>query len=158
MELTCAACHKTGKMQRCVACQGIFFCNEVCMKQGWPQHKPICKLLKEAAKNGAGFVKVITTPSQTPEKKPTSGAKVTVQYKGYLADGSVFDQNLEDGITFPVGVGQVIAGWDAGIASMAIGEKATLYIAADHAYGARGYPPEIPPSCPLIFDVCLKNF
>ena len=57
-----------------------------------------------------------------------------------------------------IGVGQVIKGWEEGVAQMSKGERANLTCTPDYAYGARGYPPVIPPDSTLIFDVELIDF
>ena len=89
--------------------------------------------------------------------KPTNGKKVKVHYTGKLEDGSVFDSSVERGvpIEFTLGVGQVIKGWDEGIADMKVGEKRQLIIPPDLGYGPNGYPPAIPANSTLIFDVEL---
>jgi len=56
-----------------------------------------------------------------------------------------------------VGVGKLIAGWDAAIMSMSVGEQATIQIPAEHAYGKKGRPPTIPPNADLVFSVELLN-
>jgi FKBP-type peptidyl-prolyl cis-trans isomerase len=90
---------------------------------------------------------------------PSSGADVTVDYKGYFKDGKVFDQSYgRKRFNFKVGVGQVIKGWDLGVLSMKKGEKATFYIKSDYAYGKRGAGGVIPPNTDLLFDVELHSF
>lgn len=86
-----------------------------------------------------------------------AGKFVSVHYSGYLMDGKKFDSSLDRGepIKFMLGQGQVIKGWDEGIALMKAGGKAKLFIPHYLAYGERGYPPVIPPSAPLMFDVEL---
>ncbi len=82
-----------------------------------------------------------------------------MHYTGTLPDGKQFDCSRTKGRTFqfPVGVGQVIKGWDKGVLEMSKGEKAYLVCGSDHAYGPRGIPNVIPPSATLIFDVELIN-
>jgi len=89
--------------------------------------------------------------------KPTNGKKVKVHYTGKLEDGTVFDSSVKRGvpIEFALGVGQVIKGWDEGIADMKVGEKRQLIIPPDLGYGPNGYPPVIPANSTLIFDVEL---
>ncbi len=87
------------------------------------------------------------------------GKTVSVHYKGQLADGTVFDSSYKRNqpIDFPLGVGQVIPGWDEGIALLKEGDKARLVIPSDLAYGSRGAGGVIPPNATLIFDVELMK-
>ena len=90
---------------------------------------------------------------------PSSGTKVTCEYKGYFKDGKVFDQSYgRKPFNFKVGVGQVIKGWDLGVLSMKKGEMATFYIKSDYAYGKRGAGGVIPGNTDLMFDVELLQF
>lgn len=92
-------------------------------------------------------------------KTAVNGTMVSVHYTGRLQDGTVFDSSIERGqpIQFMLGAGQVIKGWDEGIYGMKVGEKKTLTIPPEKAYGAAGYPPVIPANATLIFDVELVD-
>ncbi len=98
---------------------------------------------------------MVTKSAATPQAQ--SGKQVTVHYTGYLKDGSKFDSSIERGqpIPFTLGSGQVIKGWDEGIALLHVGEKARLIIPYQLAYGENGRPPVIPAKAELIFDVEL---
>lgn len=88
---------------------------------------------------------------------PKEGDSVSVHYTGTLAaDGNEFDSSRDRGpFEFNLGLGQVIQGWDEGVAQMSLGERATLRITSDYGYGASGFPGHIPPNADLVFDVEL---
>ena len=87
-----------------------------------------------------------------------NGDVVGVHYTGTLVDGTVFDSSIPRGepITFTLGTGAVIAGWDQGILGMAVGEKKTLTIPPELGYGDQDHGP-IPGGSTLIFDVELVS-
>ena len=92
---------------------------------------------------------------------PETGQRVVVHYTGWLFEdgerGTKFDSSVDRGqpFQFLIGVGQVIAGWDEGVASMKPGGKRTLIIPPALAYGSRGAGGVIPPNATLMFDVEL---
>ncbi|MGB0115470.1 MAG: FKBP-type peptidyl-prolyl cis-trans isomerase [Terriglobales bacterium] len=88
-----------------------------------------------------------------------AGHKVRVDYTGWLTDGKKFDSSVGTGrpFEFMLGAGQVIKGWDQGVAGMKVGGKRQLRIPPDLAYGAKGYPGAIPPNATLSYDVQLVD-
>jgi peptidylprolyl isomerase len=85
-----------------------------------------------------------------------SGDTLTVHYVGSLPDGTVFDSSVARGfpITFTIGIGQVIRGWDEGVIGMRVGGTRVLKISPEYGYGSQGAGP-IPPNSTLIFEVQL---
>jgi len=90
-------------------------------------------------------------PKAEPKKK------LKVHYTGWLTTGKKFDSSVDrdQPFEFQLGVGQVIKGWDEGIAGMKVGGKRQLHIPAELAYGTRGFSDLIPANSPLIFEVEL---
>jgi len=85
------------------------------------------------------------------------GSHVRVHYSGWLTTGKKFDSSVDRGqpFDFTIGNGEVIKGWEEGIAGMKVGGKRQLRIPPELGYGADGSPPTIPPNATLIFDVQL---
>jgi len=123
---------------------------------------------KAAAPVTGGPTKVTGTPVKTASgleywdiRKGTgataaAGHKVQVHYTGWLTNGKKFDSSVGGKpFEFTLGAGQVIKGWDEGVAGMQIGGKRQLRVPASLGYGQDGYPPVIPPDATLIFDVQL---
>jgi peptidylprolyl isomerase len=110
----------------------------------------------------------LTNPTTTPSglkyedtvvgtgASPKNGQRVTVNYTGTFTDGKLFDTSIgKQPITFILGQGQVIAGWDEGLLTMKVGGKRILFIPSALAYGTRGRAPVIPPNTDLLFEVEL---
>jgi len=120
---------------------------------------------KSQAKNAVAPSKTVTTSSGLKYvdlvigkgATPKNGDTVYVHYTGWLTNGKKFDSSVDRGqpFSFALGRGQVIRGWDEGVASMRVGGKRKLTIPSELAYGSRGYPGVIPPNSTLVFDVEL---
>lgn len=91
---------------------------------------------------------------------PKTGAQVRVHYSGWLTDGTLFDSSKRGGqpFSFRLGTGQVIPGWDEGVALMQKGARWRFTLPPELGYGERGSPPTIPPGATLVFEVELLDF
>ena len=118
----------------------------------------IAKTWPNAVKTGSGLMYVVL--KEGVGERPKKGSMVVAHYNGTLLDGSTFDSSYKRGqpFSFQVGMGQVIKGWDEAFLDMKKGEKRTLIIPYQLAYGEQGFPPVIPSKATLIFDVELIDF
>ena len=116
----------------------------------------VLSLLAVMLAHQGGLVKKDVVVGKGPAAK--SGDYVTVDYTGKLTNGKQFDSSVgREPFSFHLGAGQVIKGWDLGVAGMKVGGKRKLTIPASLGYGARGAGEDIPPNASLVFDVELKS-
>lgn len=116
--------------------------------------RPIGKLIK--LPSGLQYVVRSAGTGATPPR----GSEIIANYSGRLLDGQEFDSSYRKGVplTFRLGTGAVIKGWDEAFARLRKGDRATLIIPYWLAYGAHGRPPQIPPRATLIFEVELLDW
>jgi FKBP-type peptidyl-prolyl cis-trans isomerase len=109
--------------------------------------------LQDLTSDGGLKKKIVTAGTGGVPKK---GSNVKVHYVGKFENGKVFDQSdKSSAFEFTLGQGQVIKGWDVGVATMKKGESCTLWLRSDYAYGTSGAGKVIPPNTNLVFDVTL---
>jgi FKBP-type peptidyl-prolyl cis-trans isomerase len=110
--------------------------------------------VKEATMAGQLKIEELVVGTGNEAKK---GQTVSVHYTGWLTDGKKFDSSKDNGrpFSFALGRGQVIQGWDQGVAGMKVGGKRKLTIPPELGYGAQGFPGAIPPNSTLVFEVEL---
>lgn len=108
---------------------------------------------KTTTPSGLQFEEVVVGTGASPQP----GQLVSVHYTGWLPNGTKFDSSVDRGqpFQFTLGKGEVIKGWDEGVATMKVGGKRKLTIPSSLGYGASGMPPVIPPDSTLLFDVEL---
>ena len=114
--------------------------------------------LTPTGKTPGGVYYIITQPGTG--AKPKSGQQVSLQYKGTLLSGKEFDSSAKHGgqpFSYATGRGQVIPGWDEGVAVLSKGAKATFLVPSSLAYGERGAGADVPANSPLRFDVELVD-
>lgn len=125
----------------------------IAQNQGWPiaaEQKPI------TTRTGLQYVDLEVGKGPT----PPPGTYVSVQYTGWLTNKTKFDSSLDrkEPFEFKLGAGQVIPGWDEGVATMRVGGKRRLVVPPTLGYGASGAAGVIPPNATLVFDVQLLKF
>jgi FKBP-type peptidyl-prolyl cis-trans isomerase FkpA len=127
----------------------------------------ICSCASEDHMAQSNVTELIKTDNVTGSgNEAVAGRSVTVHYTGWLYDqgkadhkGKKFDSSRDRNEPFPfrLGAGEVIRGWDEGVAGMKVGGRRTLTIPSEYGYGARGAGSDIPPNAALVFDVELLD-
>jgi FKBP-type peptidyl-prolyl cis-trans isomerase len=143
------------------ALSGIIFSVEAISVQSKEVNSTRNKMMAQANPNaiktpsGLSYVDEVVGSGPSPR----AGQTVSVHYTGWLTNGQKFDSSLDRGqpFEFTLGQGQVIRGWDEGVASMKVGGKRKLTIPPDLGYGARGAGGAIPPNATLVFEVQLLD-
>ena len=136
------------------AVAGLFFCAACLLLQADDKKKDDKKDEKVIEKDsGLKYVEIKVGDGKEAKK----GDAVEVHYTGWLKDGTKFDSSVDrkKPFTFDLGEGQVIKGWDEGVAGMKVGGVRKLMIPPELGYGARGAGNAIPPNADLIFEVEL---
>jgi len=129
-------------------------------KAGKSKDKAVIEKKWPDAKTTSSGLMYVVTGKGSGSKTPQKGDDVTAHYTGTLLNGKKFDSSVDRGdpLVFSVGMGRVIRGWDEAFLSMTKGEKRTLIIPPDLAYGREGRPPVIPENATLVFEVELIDF
>jgi len=144
-----------------VTAAGLIACGGSADRNGSPGKSGFSALLgvdtAAMTKTPSGLRYQEVTPGQG--KVATPGRTVSVHYTGWLPNGEKFDSSRDrnEPFSFRLGAGEVIAGWDEGVAGMKVGGRRKLVIPPELAYGTAGAPPDIPPGATLVFDVELLD-
>jgi peptidyl-prolyl cis-trans isomerase A (cyclophilin A) len=131
--------------------------DEIKALAGKRDEEKVAALVEGMEKTASGLFYQIKSEGDGP--KATKGQTVAVHYRGTLQDGTVFDDSAPRGepISFPIGEGRVIPGWDEGVMLLKVGGEAQLVIPPDLGYGSAGAGGVIPPNAWLIFDIKLVS-
>jgi FKBP-type peptidyl-prolyl cis-trans isomerase FkpA len=145
-----------GKCFRIIVAISALVANSACGSSTTDSHSEVdMTRAVELSKSVTTLTIVDTRPGTGAEA--TEGRRVRVHYTGTLMDGTKFDssKDRDQPFEFVLGARGVIAGWDEGVKGMKVGGVRQLTIPASMAYGARGFPPVIPPNAALKFEIEL---
>ena len=149
-----------------ILCITLLLAAPGCIDAKQPSNKKESTMQVIETSSGLKYIILKAAPEGAEKRSPARGKQVKVHYTGWLFDanapdnkGKKFDSSVDRGMpfTFVIGVGQVIKGWDEGVASMKVGEVRRLIIPGHLAYGTRGVPGMIPANATLLFDVELLD-
>jgi len=134
---------------------GFVLAQSAARKPATPSTNAPSKVTGDGVKTASGLIYWDTRVGNGEVAK--EGSRVRVHYTGWLTTGKKFDSSVDRGkpFDFTIGNGEVIKGWEEGVAGMRVGGKRQLRIPPDLGYGADGYPPDIPANATLIFDIQL---